>query len=77
MRFSVIYDACVLYPAPLRDFLIRLALSGLFAAVEATLKGLEIQLPEGEGFHDKDGHPRDMSAPAGGRPRRPPIWTWP
>ncbi|MAO60833.1 MAG: PIN domain-containing protein [Alcanivorax sp.] len=32
MRFSVIYDACVLYPAPLRDFLIRLALSGLFAA---------------------------------------------
>lgn len=32
MRFSVIYDACVLYPAPLRDFLMRLALSGLFAA---------------------------------------------
>jgi hypothetical protein len=29
MRFSVIYDACVLYPALLRDFLMRLALSGL------------------------------------------------
>ncbi|WP_024329993.1 hypothetical protein [Thioalkalivibrio sp. ALR17-21] len=32
MRFVVIYDACVLYPAPLRDFLIRLARTGLFAA---------------------------------------------
>ena len=32
MRFVVIYDACVLYPAPLRDFLIRLACTGLFAA---------------------------------------------
>ena len=30
----------------------------LFEAVETTLKGLEIELPEGEGFHDKDGHPR-------------------
>lgn len=32
MRFVVIYDACVLYPAPLRDLLIRLARTGLFAA---------------------------------------------
>lgn len=32
MRFVVVYDACVLYPAPLRDFLIRLASTGLFAA---------------------------------------------
>jgi predicted nucleic acid-binding protein len=32
MRFVVVYDACVLYPAPLRDFLIRLAGTGLFAA---------------------------------------------
>lgn len=32
MRFTVIYDACVLYPAPLRDFLLRLARTGLFAA---------------------------------------------
>ena len=30
--FTVIYDSCVLYPAPLRDFLIQLALSGLYRA---------------------------------------------
>jgi hypothetical protein len=28
----VVYDACVLYPAPLRDLLIRLARTGLFRA---------------------------------------------
>ena len=32
MRFVVVFDACVLYPAPIRDFLIRLATAGLFAA---------------------------------------------
>ena len=32
MRFVVLFDACVFYPAPLRDFLLRLANSGLFAA---------------------------------------------
>ena len=31
-RFIVIFDACVLYPAPLRDFLMWLGLSGLFRA---------------------------------------------
>lgn len=30
--FTVVYDACVLYPAPLRDFLMWLGLSGLFRA---------------------------------------------
>ena len=30
--FTVVYDACVLYPAPLRDFLMWLALSGLYRA---------------------------------------------
>jgi len=30
--FSVVYDACVLYPAPLRDFLMHLALTDLFRA---------------------------------------------
>jgi predicted nucleic acid-binding protein len=29
---TVVYDACVLYPAPLRDLLVRLALTGLFRA---------------------------------------------
>lgn len=32
MSFVVVYDACVLYPAPLRDFLMRLALTGLCRA---------------------------------------------
>ncbi len=32
MRYTVIFDACVLYPAPLRDFLLRLSISGLFSA---------------------------------------------
>jgi predicted nucleic acid-binding protein len=31
-NFGVIYDACVLYPAPLRDLLMRLALTDLFRA---------------------------------------------
>lgn len=31
-NFTVIYDACVLYPAPLRDLLMRLALTDLFRA---------------------------------------------
>ncbi|MDY7231302.1 PIN domain-containing protein [Hyalangium rubrum] len=32
MSFVVLYDACVLYPAPLRDLLVRLGLSGLVQA---------------------------------------------
>ena len=32
MRYTVIFDACVLYPAPLRDFLLRLSGTGLFCA---------------------------------------------
>jgi predicted nucleic acid-binding protein len=31
-KFTVIYDACVLYPAPLRDALMRLAMTDLFEA---------------------------------------------
>ena len=30
--FTAIFDACVLYPAPQRDFLMWLGLSGLFRA---------------------------------------------
>ena len=32
MAFVVIYDACVLYPAPLRDLLIRVAQTGVVRA---------------------------------------------
>lgn len=31
-NFAVIYDACVLFPAPLRDLLMRLALTDLYRA---------------------------------------------
>jgi PIN domain len=31
-NFVAVYDACVLYPAPLRDLLMHLALSGLYRA---------------------------------------------
>jgi len=31
-NFTAIYDACVLYPAPLRDFLLRLAMTELYRA---------------------------------------------
>lgn len=31
-KFAVIYDACVLYPAPLRDLLMRLAVTDLYQA---------------------------------------------
>ena len=31
-HFTVVYDACVLYPAPLRDLLMHLAMSNLFRA---------------------------------------------
>jgi predicted nucleic acid-binding protein len=31
-NFSVVYDACVLYPAPLRDLLMHLALTDLYRA---------------------------------------------
>lgn len=31
-NFTVLYDACVLYPAPLRDLLARLARTGVFRA---------------------------------------------
>ena len=30
--FTAVYDACVLYPAPLRDLLLRLGAAGLFRA---------------------------------------------
>ena len=32
MRYTVVFDACVLYPAPLRDLLLRLSITGLFSA---------------------------------------------
>ena len=32
MAFTVVYDVCVLFPAPLRDLLMRIARAGLVRA---------------------------------------------
>jgi hypothetical protein len=32
MAFTVVYDACVLYPAPLRDLLLRVAMTNVVRA---------------------------------------------
>jgi hypothetical protein len=32
VAFTVVYDACVLYPAPLRDLLLRVAMTGIVRA---------------------------------------------
>jgi len=32
MLYTVVFDACVLYPAPLRDLLLHLSLTGLFSS---------------------------------------------
>ncbi len=37
MAFVVLYDACVLYPAPLRDLLLRVSAKGLVQARDGTL----------------------------------------
>lgn len=43
--FSAVYDACVLYPAPLRDLLMHLAMTDLFRAKwteQIQVNGLEM-----------------------------------
>lgn len=43
--FTALYDACVLYPAPLRDLLMHVALTDLFRArwtdIDALAQGAE------------------------------------
>lgn len=52
MSFVVIYDACVLYPAPLRDLLLRLAQKGMFRArwseqiLDEVFRNLRVDRPE-------------------------------
>ena len=51
-QFTALYDACVLYPAPLRDFLMHLALTGLYRAKwsddihEEWIRNVLIQRPD-------------------------------
>lgn len=52
MAFVVVYDACVLYPAPLRDLLIRLGLVGVVRArwtdaiLDECFRSIQEQRPE-------------------------------
>lgn len=52
MAFTVVYDACVLYPAPLRDLLIRIANTGLVRArwtdriLDECFAGITAQRPD-------------------------------
>jgi hypothetical protein len=54
-NFTALFDACVLYPAPLRDFLMRLAITDLFRAkwtvdILAAVKRTVIPKPQDLGF---------------------------
>jgi len=44
-RYTAILDACVLYPATLRDLLLSLARDGLFHALELADAVERLQLP--------------------------------
>ena len=56
-HFTVIYDAGVLYPAPLRDFLMRLALTDLYRARQIKRYNLNAQHPDDFIFDLLDLHP--------------------
>lgn len=59
MAFVVVYDACVLYPASVRDLLIRLARTGLFRArwteriLDECFRNIVAARPELEGKLDR------------------------
>lgn len=52
MAFVVLYDACVLYPAPLRDLLLRIATTGIVRArwseaiLDECFRSIAAQRPE-------------------------------
>jgi hypothetical protein len=63
MAFTVIYDACVLHPAPLRDFLIRIAKTGIARArwsatiLDETFRAILRERPE---LESKLGRTREL-----------------
>jgi len=69
MSFIVIYDACVLYPAPLRDFLLEIAISELVAAKwsnlihEEWMRSLSANRPELAGKLDRTRALMDQAVP--------------
>jgi predicted nucleic acid-binding protein len=52
VAFTVVYDACVLYPAPLRDLLLRVAMTGIVRArwseliLDECFRSILVQRPE-------------------------------
>lgn len=62
-RFSVILDACVLYPAPIRDVLMRLAVTDIFKARwtdEIHNEWINALLREGRFSEERLRHVRDL-----------------
>jgi predicted nucleic acid-binding protein len=59
VAFVVVYDACVLYPASVRDLLIRLARTGLFRArwteriLDECFRSIVVGRPDLEGKLDR------------------------
>ena len=47
MAFTALYDACVLYPAPIRDVLMRLALTDVYGRLVRLLNTLAVPNPDG------------------------------
>jgi len=67
--FTVVYDACVLYPASLRDFLIRLAMTGTFRARwtahihDEWMRALTTKYPERKDALERTRHLMDEAVP--------------
>jgi hypothetical protein len=68
MAFTVVYDANVLYPAPLRDLLLQLALAGEFRARYTSEILDEVFLNLAERRSDID--PTQLASAAGNRRAR-------
>ncbi len=60
-NFTVLYDACVLYPAPLRDLLMNIAVMDLYrAAGVLQIVSDEVLSDEADGLQDVFGLGNDL-----------------
>lgn len=51
--YTVLFDACVMYPAPLRSYLMYLSNTGLFRASCSVLNGQSKYMMNGSGIYFK------------------------